>query len=433
MSTELNRIAGKAKADRNIKFTSLVHLLTPDFLIETWGTMNCHGASGIDMRTIDDYGKDLSNNVKNLCERLKSNRYIAPPVRRVEIPKPGKGNKTRPLGIPTVEDRLLQKSVARILEAIFEQDFLDVSFGFRPKRSPHMALRALRSHITVGQVMQIFEADIRGYFNNINHQWLMKMLKHRISDPGVLRLIGKWLNAGVMLNGIVVRAESGTPQGGPISCILSNIYLHYVLDLWFERKFKLGCKGKAFLVRFVDDFVVCFQYKSDLLSFETAIGSRMTMFGLELVPEKTQSFNFGRFARERQRKYGAKTGNFIFLGFEHVCGMDRAKNFALIRIPSRKSCRKFLDCVHEWLRTHSHWRRRDQQRHLSAMLRGFYQYFFLNHCKERLKWVFKEVQLQWIRKLRRRSQRHRLYWSYLLNTDWFRLPEPPTAVIHPGI
>jgi RNA-directed DNA polymerase len=278
MSTKLNRIAVKAKQEPKLRFTSLAHIITPEFLKETWRLMNRKGASGVDGETTAEFERDLDGRVQNIWERLRANQYKAPPVRRVEIPK-GQG-KTRPIGIPTVEDRLVQRAIGRILNAIFEANFLDLSYGFRPGRKPHQALRALRAHIVTKKVRHIFEADIRGYFNHINHEWLMKMIKQRIADPVIIKLIGKWLKAGVMQNGIVVRNEEGTPQGGPISPILANIYLHYVLDLWFEKRCKKWFQGEAYLIRFADDYVVCFQYKRDAEGFWTTLTERMRKFGL---------------------------------------------------------------------------------------------------------------------------------------------------------
>src|SRR5215470_15811380 len=258
VSTQLAQITKKAELDRKVRFTSLAHLLTPEFLRETWGTINRHGAGGVDGESIEQFESTLEERLQEICERLKAGAYRAPPVRRVEIPKgPGKTG-TRPLGIPTVADRLLQKAVARILEAIFEADFCEVSYGYRAGRSPHDALRALREQIVTKKVSYVFEADIRGYFNHVSHAWLQRMVRERIADPVILGLIGKWLRAGAMLNGVVIRTEEGTPQGGPISCILANIYLHYALDLWFERRFQRQCRGEAHLVRFVDDFVGSF-------------------------------------------------------------------------------------------------------------------------------------------------------------------------------
>lgn len=251
MSTELSRIADKARKEPKLRFTALAHLITPEFLVETWRLMNRRGASGIDGETTKEFERDLEERCRDIVTRLKANRYQAPPVRRVEIPK-GEG-KTRPLGIPTVEDRLVQRAVARILEAIYEADFRPCSFGFRPGRSPHLALRVLRSQLIAGKVRHVFETDIRGYFNHINHKWLTKMLALRVGDPVILRLIGKWLRAGAMIGGVVVRTEEGTPQGGPISPLLANVYLHYVLDLWFERRFRQTCQGETYLTRFADD------------------------------------------------------------------------------------------------------------------------------------------------------------------------------------
>ena len=422
MSTKLVRIAEKAKENRTLRFNNLAHLISPEFLMETWKKMNQKAASGVDGESMEEYGKDLEKRVKDLCERLRSNRYKAPPVRRVYIPKPGKNDEKRPLGIPTVEDRLLQRAVARIMEAVYEQDFLDCSYGFRPGRNPHHALKKLRDTIVTQKVMHVFEADIRGYFNHINHEWLRKMIAHRIADPVILKLVGKWLRAGVMENGVVTQMEKGSPQGGPISPLLSNVYLHYVLDLWFEKTYKKQCKGETFLVRFADDYVVCFQHKQDAENFHLRLKQRLERFGLELAAEKTRILLFGRFARERKANNGEKPETFDFLGLTHVCGIDRQGKFALVRIPSKKSCRKFLDKVHEWLSKHIHWKRRDQQKQLRMRLQGFYQYFGLHHCKPKLDWIRGQVEWQWVRMLRRQSQRHRLFWCYLKSRAWFELP-----------
>jgi group II intron reverse transcriptase/maturase len=431
VTTLLAKIAAKAKADPKCRFTSLAHILTPEFLKETWQQMNRRGASGVDGETCEQFERDLDTRVVRLWERLKAGQYQAPPVRRVDIPKPGDPSESRPLGIPTVEDRLLQRAVARVFSAIYEQDFVECSYGYRPGRNPHQALRVLRSHLIAGKVMHVYEADIRGYFTRINHAWLRKMVAHRIADPVILRLIGKWLRAGVMQDGVVVRTEEGVPQGNPISPVLANVYLHYVLDLWFERRFKRGCRGAAYLIRFADDFVACFQYQADANAFGRELAGRMQEFGLELKPDKTRLLLFGRFARERAAAFGEKPGTFEFLGFKHVCGVDQKGKFTLVRIPAYQSCREFLDRTHEWLKGHMHWKRRDQQAHLATMLKGFYQYFALYHCKPTLDWILHEVQLQWIRTLRRRIQRHRLFWCYLKSCSWFELPYPKT--LHPTV
>jgi group II intron reverse transcriptase/maturase len=431
MTTGLAGIATKAKADPKCRFTSLAHILTPEFLTETWQQMNRRGASGIDGETCVQFERELETRVVQLWQRLKAGQYQAPPVRRVDIPKPGDALATRPLGIPTVEDRLLQRAVARILSAIYEQDFVECSYGYRSGRNPHQALRVLRSHLIVGQVLYVYETDIRGYFTRINHDWLRKMVAHRIADPVILRLIGKWLRTGVMQDGVVVRTREGVSQGNPISPVLANLYLHHVLDLWFERRFKRSCRGAAHLIRFVDDFVVCFQHQADANAFGRELAERMQKFVLELKPEKTRLLLFGRSARTRAAAYGEKPGTFVFLGFKHVCGLDRQGRFAVVRIPAHDSCRKFLDRTHDWLRSHMHWNRRAQQAYLAMMLRGFYQYFALHHCERKLDWVYHEVQLQWLRTLRRRSQWHRLFWSYVRGRAWFELPRPKT--LHPTV
>ena len=384
MSTQLDQIAKKAKQDRKVRFTSLAHLLTPAFLKETWRMMNRRAASGVDGQTTEAFASEMEQRVEEICSQLKAGTYRAPPVRRVEIPKgPGKTG-TRPLGIPTVGDRLLQRAVARILEAVFEADFLDCSYGFRPGRNPHHALQALRLQIVTKKVSHVFEADIRSYFTRIDHQWLRRMVAHRIADPTILQLVSKWLKAGAVADGVLIQTREGTPQGGPISPVLSNVYLHFTLDLWFEKKFKPQCRGEAYLVRFADDFVGCFQLQGDARNFQRQLRERFARFNLELAEEKTRLLLFGRFAAAMRRQQGLRPETFEFLGFKHVCGVDRSGRFALIRIPSTKSCKKFLARAREWLLRHRHWKRREQQHHLTMMLRGFYQYFALHHCDRKL-------------------------------------------------
>jgi group II intron reverse transcriptase/maturase len=419
MTTKLGRIAMKARQDPKLRFTSLAHLLTPAFLRETRQAMNHHGAAGL---SVASYNTNLNANLIELHQRLKGGRYRAPPVRRVEIPKAN--GKMRALGIPTVEDRLLQAAVARVLSAIYEPNFVDASFGYRPGRSAHDALRTLRSHFIGDAVMHVVEADIRAYFDRVNHDWLRRMLRERIADPVILRLVDKWLRAGVMDGGVVRETESGVPQGGPISPVLSNVYLHYVLDLWFQKRVRAWVRGQAHLVRFADDFVACFQYEVDAKRFRHELEERMGKFRLELAEEKTRRLVFGRFAKERLAQEGRKPEAFEFLGFKHVCGMDRKGKFSVVRIPSQRSCRKFLDRTRSWLGEHMHWKVRDQRKRLSRMLAGFYQYFALPHCTSKLYWVQGEVLRQWHRVLRRRSQRSKTHWSYLRMKDWFTLPTP---------
>lgn len=426
MSTKLARIAEKAKLEPKLRFTALAHLLTPEFLAETWRGMNRRGASGVDNETTKEFEAEIDQRCEGLVAKLKAHRYHAPPVRRVDIPK-GDG-KTRPLGIPTVEDRLLQRAVARLLEAIYEADFLPCSYGFRPGRNPHQALRELRNQVMFGQVSRVFETDIRGFFNHLNHDWLMRMLKLRIGDPAILRLIGKWLRAGALVNGVIVRTEEGTPQGGPISPILANIYLHYALDLWFQKRYARTCRGKACLIRFADDYVAGFQHAHEAARFGVEVEARMKKFGLELAEEKTRLLPFGRYVSQTP---DLKKEGFDFLGFRHLCGRDTKDRFAVIRLLSTKSCRKFLDKVRQWLTTHPHWDKWFQQKHLTRMLNGFFQYFGLHCCTRKLWWIRRQVQWQWMRALRRRSQRHKIFWCHLEKQAWFKLPTP--RVVHPTV
>lgn len=429
MKTQLNSVAKKAKLEKKMVFSSLAHLLTPAFLKETWQMLNKRGAPGIDKETTTAFAEKLNERVQEMHEQLKAGRYKAPPVRRVEIPKDG--GKTRLLGIPTVSDRLLQASVARILNAVFDPIFLDSSWGYRPNRNAHGAIGSLRGYLIGGKVMQVYEADIRAYFDRVNHDWLRKMVRQKIADPVILRLIDKWLRAGIMSNGVKISKEDGVPQGGPVSCILANIYLHYVLDLWFEKKLKPACKGEAYLVRYVDDFVACFQYEQDATDLGRKLNDRFKEFHLELAEEKTRCMTFGRFARERAKRFNQPIGKFDFLGFTHICGSGRQGKFVLIRKPRQKSCRKFLDRVKEWLKRHPHYDVWDQQRQLVAMLRGFYQYYGLNHCKEKLELIHRYVERYWRFAIRRRSQRSKAHWNHLVKQKWFDLPYP--KVLHPNI
>jgi group II intron reverse transcriptase/maturase len=430
MSTTLTKIALKAKAEPKIRFTSLAHLLTPGYLKESWGKMNKGAASGIDGETIKQFGNNLESRIEDIVARLKTGNYKVPHIRRVEIPK-GNG-KTRPLGITTVEDRLVQRAVAGILSAIFEQDFLEVSYGYRAGRGPHDGLRALRNQIMAGKVGYVYEVDIREYFTTINHEWIRKMVRERIADKTILRLIDRWLKGGVMQGGELRYPESGTPQGGPISCVLANVYLHYVIDLWFEKVFKKSIEGAAYMTRFVDDLVCCFQNKKDAEKFAQELKTRMKKFNLEIAEEKTGMIEFGRFARENLARRKRKPETFTFLGFEHVCGKDKQGRFALIRIPSKKSCRKFLEGTKLWLEKHIHSRRTVQKIELTRKLEGFYQYFGLTHCKGKLDWIHCEVKRQWRKAIKRQSQRQCVFWSYLASKSWFSLPYAKTG-LHPTV
>lgn len=425
MSPQLERIAEKAKAEPDLRFTALAHHLSEDFLRETWQGLNKRGASGVDGVSMQEYAEDLDENLPNLVEALKAHRYRAPMVRRVYIPKAGNPAKTRPLGIPTAEDRLLQAAVARILGAIYEADFLECSYGFRPGRSAHQALADLNTAVRTGAAQWIVEADIQGFFNHLDHEWLMRMLELRIGDPWILRLVRKWLKAGILDEGQASTPTEGTPQGGPLSPVLANVYLHYALDLWFERVVRPRCRGRAQLIRFADDFVALFALQEDAERFASALPKRLAKFGLSLAEEKTKLLPFG----SRHWVSGqSHPHHFDFLGFGHHLGTDRRGRMAVIRIPSPKSVQKFTASTKEWMRRHMHDRPMEQQRVLAQKLRGFYQYFALWHTTTKLRAVQQEVYRHWAWVLGRRSQRGRRPMAEWNPKPWFQLPAP--KVLH---
>jgi RNA-directed DNA polymerase len=432
MPTDLARILAKAKAEPQLRFTSLYHHLYVDtvFLTETWLQMNHHGAAGVDRVSIRAYEEHLQENLRDLTARLARQGYRVPMVRRAYIPKPGQPDKKRPLGIPTVEDRLVQASVARLLSAIYEADFLECSYGFRPGRSAHHALAAIRHAIYEGWAQYVYEADIRGFFDHLDHAWLMRMLELRIGDPRILRLIRKWLRAGVLDGEQVLQPGEGTPQGGPISPLLANVYLHYALDLWFTKVIQPKLRGRAQLIRYADDFVVLFARREDAEAFGVLLQRRLAKFGLETAPEKTRVLPFGT----RTWKAGGHRGvHFDFLGFRHHLGTSRRTGrMVLIRHPSPKSLHKFLTATKEWIRRHrDRLTPEEQQQALSRRLRGFYQYFALWHCVRKLTYVHREVLRAWRTQLRHRSQRSPQAWAYWRRQPWFCLPTP--KLLHPTV
>lgn len=424
VSTKLKRIAMLASQDKRLKFTSLAHLLTPDFLRKNFGELNRHGAPGVDGVTMEDFRSDLDRNVEAIWSDLRGGRYRASDVRRTFIPKVS--GKLRPLGIPTVADRTVQRAVGEIISTVYEPYFLNCSYGFRPGRSCHDALEALRLNVDRNPVQIVVEADIESYFDTVNHDWMMRFLEDRILDKTILRLVRKWLNAGIMENGVVTRNEEGTPQGGPISPLLANIYLHYVLDLWFEMKFKPTCSGHCSLVRYADDFVVSFAHRGEAERFLKELRERFALYGLKLSEEKTGLIEFGKRSPNNHRK-GPEPRNktFDFLGFTHYMRKRPKRGRYVARKPKRVSRNKFLKSVKEWVtknRDLSPW---FQAKVLSRKLKGYYNYFGLRHCLPALKHDKWHVERIWIQALRRRSQRHRLYWWRVQKLPWFHLlPQP---------
>lgn len=331
VATKLQRIAEKANSDTNFQFTSLFHLMNEELLLGCFEQLRTNAASGIDGVTKDQYAEQLPENVRQLVGRLHRMAYIPQPVMRVYIPKPG-SDKMRPLGIPALEDKLVQAGLVRILQAIYEQDFIDDSYGFRPGRSCHDALRALSQTVENQSVNYIVEADIRGFFDNVDQDQLMAFLAHRIADKRILRYIKRFLKAGIQEDGAYRASDRGTPQGGVVSPLLANIYLHYSLDLWFTRRFAKTCTGVARLIRYADDFVVCFQTEADAKRFRLEMEARLNLFGLEIATEKTQCIEFGMLAIKRAKARGEKAATFDFLGFTHYCSRSRnGKRFRMKR------------------------------------------------------------------------------------------------------
>jgi len=401
MQTSLEGIAKKAKERPEYRFRNLYTMLDEEFLKECWRDIRKDAAYGVDKVSAEEYEKNLDENIENLVNRLKQKRYRAKLVRRKYIPK-GDG-RMRPLGIPATEDKLLQLAVARILGAIYEQDFLRCSYGYRPNVGPLDAVDKLTIKLQFGQYNFVVEADIQGFFDNISHEWMERMLEERVDDRAFVRLIRKWLKAGVLdTDGQVIHPVTGTPQGGIVSPILANVYLHYALDLWFHKVVEPRCRGEACSIRFADDFVAAFQYQGDAGRFYSELGQRLGKFGLELSAEKTCIIPFRR---------DQATTSFDFLGFEYRWGKDRAGKPHLKRRTSRKKLEKSLKQFTEWCKQNRHLKLGELFRILNAKLRGYYNYYGVNGNYESLSEFFyrgMRILLKW---LRRRSQRYRLNWE----------------------
>ncbi len=397
MTTSLQGIATKARRDRKHRFCNLYGMLTNRFIIESWTELNRASAPGHDRVFARDYSRNLKENVENLVVRLKEKRYRAPLVRRVYIPK-AKG-KLRPLGIPTTEDKLLQKSVARILEAIYETEFHEGSFGYRKGRSPLNAVQDVTINLQRRKFAYVVEADIKSFFDTIDHEWLIRMLEQRIDDRAFIGLIRKWLKAGILLpENMVMHPATGTPQGGIVSPILANIYLHYALDLWFEKKVKPHCDGDVYLCRYADDFIAAFRYGRDADRFHAALGERLEKFGLQLAEEKTRIHKFTRFRKESMAR-------FDFLGFEFSWGVDRKGCDVIKRRTSRGKLRSSLRNFKEWCREIRNRRMRKIFFLLNAKLRGYYNYYGVIGNYDSLREFFTHAMRMLYKWLNRRSQK----------------------------
>ena len=375
VETKLQRIAEKALREPAFQFTSLFHLMNEELLRGCFEGLRKDAASGIDRVTKEEYGRNLATNVQGLVSRLHEMSYRPQPVCRVYIPKPG-SSKQRPLGIPALEDKVVQAGLVRILEAVYEADFIADSYGFRPGRGCHDALRALSVTVESGGVHYIVEADIRGFFDNVEHEWLMKFLGHRIGDKRVLRYVQRFLQAGVFELGEIAATEQGTPQGGVISPLLANNYLHYSLDLWYTRVFSRTCGGRSRLIRYADDFVVCFQQGNDAQRFRGELEQRLGLFGLEVAAEKTKVLEFGPFAASKAKARGEKPQTFDFLGLTHYCSRTRnGRQFRMKRLTSRKKFRVKLLAFKEWLKANRTTPAPELMKTVVAKVRGHIAYY----------------------------------------------------------
>jgi group II intron reverse transcriptase/maturase len=421
--TKLQRIAEAARRNPAGAFTSLNHLLGPELLRAAFKRVRKDGAPGVDGRTWAEYEADFESRLPVLLDLAKSGCYRAPPVRRVHIPK-GTGPETRPIGIPTIEDKLLQRAVVMILEAIYEQDFHPGSFGFRPGRSAHQALHEVREATRRVGGGWVLEVDIRKYFDTVDHAWLRTFLHRRVRDGVILRLIGKWLNAGVWEGGSVSYPDQGTPQGGVISPLLANVYLHEVLDTWWESEVRPRLRGRSTLVRYADDFVLVFEYEADARRVQAVLAKRFEKHGLQIHPEKTRLVRF-----ERPREGCAPPGQFDLLGFTHRWERSRRGYWVVKRRTAKSRLRRGLQRIALWCRFHRHEPIGVQQRALALRLRGHDAYYGITGNFEALRAFRWQVLRIWRKWLSRRSQRGYLSWERF-GALMKRFPLPRARVVH---
>jgi RNA-directed DNA polymerase len=435
----LVRIRQTARERKKERFTALFHHVSIAHLGEAFGELKQDAAPGVDGLTCEAYEADLERNLEDLHARLHRRAYRPLPARRVYIPK--LDGRQRPLAVAALEDKIVQRATAAVLSAIYEEDFLGISYGFRPGRDPHRAMDALVVGITSKKVNWILDADIRTFFDTVNQDWLIRFLEHRVGDPRIIRLIRKWLKAGVLEDGIVTVSDRGTGQGAVISPLLSNIYLHYVLDLWVDRWRRREALGDVIIVRYADDFIVGFQHESDARRFLEAMRERLERFALSLHPEKTRLIEFGRFAAKNRKERGlGKPETFNFLGFTFICGKSRQGKFLIMRKTRRDRMRATLQEIRDEVWRRMHQPIPQQGKWLRQVVDGYFNYFAVPTNSQALAQFWMEVVKRWKRALNRRSQRHNLTWARMLKLAADYLPQPRIrhrwphqrfAVIHP--
>ena len=424
----LDRVRRIAATDKEARFTALMHHVSLERLVMAYRDLSPKASPGVDGVTWEAYGQDLIANLRDLHGRVHSGGYQARPSRRAYIPKAD--GRLRPLGIAALEDKILQRAVVGVLNAVYEADFRGFSYGFRPRRSPHDALDALAVGIERKKVNWVLDADIRDFFTSLDHRWLGKFLEHRIADKRMLRLIRKWLKAGVIENGVRIDTVEGTAQGASVSPLLSNVYLHYVFDLWADQWRRRHARGEVIVVRFADDFIVGFQHLGDAKQFLHDLRERFAKFGLGLHPDKTRLIRFGRFAASNRAERGlGKPETFDFLGFTHICGKGRSGSFWLRRITIARRLRAKLKQVKDQLERRRHLPVPEQGRWLASVVRGHLAYYAVPGNGRAANAFRIQVSRHWLRALRRRSQRHRLTWERMnrLSARWL----PPVRVLHP--
>ena len=429
VETKLQRIAEKAGSDPEFKFTSLFHLMNEELLLGCFERLRMKAAPGVDGMTKVQYAEQLPENLRQLVDRLHRMAYIPQPVERVYIPKPG-SDKMRPLGITAFEDKLVQAGLVRILQAIYERDFIEDSYGFRPNMGCHDALRALNQTVENQPIHHIVEADIRGFFDNVDQDQLMKFLEHRIADKRILRYIKRFLKAGIQEDGAFRASEQGTPQGGVISPLLANIYLHYSLDLWFTRRFAKTCTGTARMIRYADDFVVCFQLEIDAKRFREEMEERLNQFGLEIAPEKTQRIEFGAFAVKRANARGEKAATFDFLGFTHYCSRSRdRRSFRMKRKTISKRLTAKLKIYKEWLKKNRTLPTPEIIQKTASKLRGHYGYYGVTDNSKGICSYYYEVRGILFKWLSRRGKKGCYSWAKFYKLlERYPLPTPRIMV-----
>ena len=427
VSLALDRIRDAARRDRREKFTALLHHVTIELLRYAALQLKRRAAPGVDGITWEAYEADLESNLCDLHGRIHRGGYRAKPSRRQYIPK--SDGRQRPLGIAALEDKIVQRAVAEVLNAIYETDFLGFSYGFRPGRSQHNALDALASGIYRRKVNFVVDADIRSFFDSMDHSWLMRFLEHRIADRRLLRLIGKWLKAGVLEEGRLLTPDKGTPQGAVISPLLANIYLHYVYDLWAQQWRQQHAQGDVIVVRYADDMVVGFQFEHDARRFLTDLGQRLERFGLQLHAQKTRTIEFGRYAAKNRKARGLKPETFDFLGFTHICGTNRKGGFIIRRHTARKRLRAKLHEIKDVIGRMRHLPIQDQGAYLKRVMNGYFNYFAVPTNNRAINSFYRHVTWYWYRALRRRSQTSKLTWEKMkrLIGTWL----PPARLRHP--